>query len=121
MQGDDIQRIAIETAGRLPAAACSYPFGPAHQVYKVCGKVFLLLTRLRGEPIITLKCQPQQAELHRAIYPSITAGYHMNKRHWITVYPGNTLSEGVIQQLVEDSYQQVISGIPASRRPAWVG
>ena len=121
MQGADIQRIAIEAAERLPAAESSYPFGPAHQVYKVCGKVFLLLTVLRGVPIITLKCQPQQADLHRAIYPSITAGYHMNKQHWITVYPGEALSEGLIQQLVDDSYQQVVKGIPASRRPAWVG
>lgn len=121
MQGADIQRIAIETAGRLPAAECSYPFGPEHQVYKVCGKVFLLLTTLRGVPIITLKCQPQQAELHRAIYASITAGYHMNKRHWITVYPGDGLSAGLIQQLTEESYQQVVKGIPVSRRPVWVG
>ncbi|KOA69616.1 putative DNA-binding protein (MmcQ/YjbR family) [Pantoea agglomerans] len=121
MQGHEIQRIAIEAAERLPAAECSYPFGPEHQVYKVCGKVFLLLTELRGVPIITLKCEPQQAELHRVIYPSITAGYHMNKRHWITAYPGDDLSPGLIQQLVEDSYHRVVKGIPASRRPAWVG
>ncbi|MEN4557769.1 MmcQ/YjbR family DNA-binding protein [Pantoea agglomerans] len=121
MQGHEIQRIAIEAAERLPAAEYSYPFGPEHQVYKVCGKVFLLLTELRGVPIITLKCEPQQAELHRVIYPSITAGYHMNKRHWITAYPGDDLSPGLIQQLVEDSYQRVVKGIPASRRPAWVG
>lgn len=120
MQGHEIQRIAIDAAERLPAAECSYPFGPKHQVYKVCGKVFLLLTELRGVLIITLKCEPQQAELHRVIYPSITPGYHMNKRHWITVSPGDGLSPGLIQQLVEEAYRRVVKGIPASRRPVWV-
>jgi len=121
MQGHEIQRIAIEAAERLPAAECSYLFRPKHQVYKVCGNVFLLLTELQGVPVITLKCEPQQAALHRVICPSITAGYHMNKRHWITVNPGDSLSPGLIQQRVEAAYQRVVRGIPASRRPAWVG
>lgn len=117
MDGREIHAAAIAAAERLPGSECCYPFGPEHQVFKVADKIFLLLTELRGEKIVTVKCQQEQGELHRAIYDSIHPGYHMNKRHWISVHPGNTLTQGLVEQLVNDSWQQVLNGVPRYKRP----
>ncbi|KQN53405.1 MmcQ/YjbR family DNA-binding protein [Erwinia sp. E602] len=117
MQGNEIHQAAIATAELLAASACSYPFGPEHQVFKVADKIFLLLTERHGEKIVTLKCREQDGELHRAIYDSIRPGYHMNKRHWITVWPGEKISAALISQLVEESYRLVLEGVPKYRRP----
>jgi len=119
MDGAAIHKAAIAAAELLPGSECCYPFGPEYQVFKVSGKVFLLLSDLRGESIVTVKCQPEQGELHRAIYSSIRPGYHMNKRHWITVYPGQELTAGLIEQLVNDSWQQVLNGVPQYKRPRY--
>ncbi|RAP70179.1 hypothetical protein ACZ87_03018 [Candidatus Erwinia dacicola] len=51
------------------------------------------------------------------IYDSIHAGYHMNKRHWISICAGEQISEGLIKQLVEESYDLVVAGLPKRLRP----
>ncbi|SQD06061.1 Uncharacterized protein conserved in bacteria [Escherichia coli] len=48
----------------------------------------MLSSELRGVPFINLKSDPQKSLLNQQIYPSIKPGYHMNKKHWISVYPG---------------------------------
>ncbi|ROR15181.1 putative DNA-binding protein (MmcQ/YjbR family) [Erwinia sp. JUb26] len=117
MNGGQIHAAAIFAAELLPGSECSYPFGPEHQVFKVADKMFLLLTELRGEKIITLKCQQEQGELHRAIYDSIHPGYHMNKRHWISVHPGEKITDGLVEQLVNDSWRLVLNGVPKYKHP----
>lgn len=117
MQGEAIHAAAVAAAELLPGSVCCYPFGPEHQVFKVADKVFLLLTERHGEKIITLKCQQEQGELHRAIYDSIKPGYHMNKRHWISVYPGEKITAGLIAELVNTSWQLVLNGVPKYKHP----
>ena len=48
MDGRSLQDIACTRALELPAAAMSRPFGPEHEVAKVLGKMFLLLTEARA-------------------------------------------------------------------------
>lgn len=81
MDGTAIQQMARARAEELPAAEMSLPFGPDYDVAKVLGKMFLLLTEVRGTPVVVLKAEPRDAEALRSTHPEITPDYHMNKRH----------------------------------------
>ena len=61
------------------------PFGPECLVYKVCGKMFALVMWQETPLRLNLKADPAQVDLQRAMFTSITPGYHMNKRHWNTI------------------------------------
>lgn len=95
----------------------TFPFGTETSVFKVSGKMYAL-SRLRGEPLsVSLKCDPLLAEELRAAHPAITAGYHLNKRHWNTVLLDGSLPDGMIADMIEDSYDLVVSQLPRAARP----
>jgi predicted DNA-binding protein (MmcQ/YjbR family) len=101
----------------------TFPFGFETSVFKVAGKVFAL-SRLQSEPLsVSLKCEPQLAEQLRAAHPCITAGYHLNKRHWNTVVIDGSLSDQIIADMVEDSYDLIVSKLSRARQRAllWRG
>ncbi|MCH0540629.1 MmcQ/YjbR family DNA-binding protein [Streptomyces sp. MUM 203J] len=94
-----------------------FPFGPETSVFKVAGKMFAL-TALDGSPLtVNLKCEPENAVRLRAEHPSLIApGYHMNKRHWNTVTVDGDLPERLVRELIEDSYDLVVAGLPRAER-----
>jgi predicted DNA-binding protein (MmcQ/YjbR family) len=101
----------------------TFPFGPENSVFKVAGKVFAL-SRLLGDPLrVSLKCEPALAEQLREAHPAITPGYHLNKRHWNTVTLDGSLPASMIHDMVEDSYDLIVSALPKARRRAllWRG
>lgn len=53
--------------------------------------------------------EPQKSLLNQQIYRSIEPGYHMNKKHWITVVPGEDISEDLLAELIDDSWHQVVN------------
>ena len=116
MDDHSIQRIAIETAINLVAAEHSRPFGFGVDVYKVSDKIFMMAMTYQNEKIVTLKCSPQDSEMLRDIYPSIRLGYHMNKKHWITIYPAKEITTELVQDLVIASYELVISQLPKHQK-----
>ena len=118
MDGHSIQKIALETAISLMAAEHSQTFGFGVEVYKVLDKIFMMTMTYQGEKIVTLKCSPQDAEMLRDIYPSIRPGYHMNKKHWITIYPGKEITTELVTDLVIASYELVISKLPKQQKKA---
>jgi predicted DNA-binding protein (MmcQ/YjbR family) len=94
----------------------TFPFGPEASVFKVAGKMFAL-SRLGGQPLeVNLKCEPALAEQLRAAYAAVRPGYHMNKRHWNTVTLDGSIPDQVLEDMIEDSYDLVVSKLPASRR-----
>jgi len=113
----ELQRIADDLAVNLPGADLEHRLDPNWDLYKVRGKVFMLMTDLPGRPVVILKADPDKAVALREQYTDITPGYHMNKKHWITVEGGGTVDEKLVKQLVTDSYQLVASGLPYSERP----
>lgn len=104
-------------AEELPGSNMSHPFGPEYEVYKVRGKVFMILTDVPGDPIVVIKADPQDSEALREEYPDITPGYHMNKRHWISLEPGDNIGADLARELVIDSYRLVVAGLPRAQRP----
>lgn len=102
----------------------TFPFGPETSVFKVAGKMFAL-SRLDGEPLqISLKCEPDLAqELRQAHSAAVLPGYHLNKRHWNTVVLDGSLPDQMIADMIEDSYDLVVSRLSRARREAlgWQG
>lgn len=90
------------------------PFGPDTLVYKVYGKVFAL-TGLDGEEFsVNLKCDPDRSLELRDEYPDgITPGWHMNKKHWNTVFFESGISDKLLKELIDHSYKLVIAGLPS--------
>ncbi|WP_369389085.1 MmcQ/YjbR family DNA-binding protein [Streptomyces sp. CG1] len=99
------------------AAVEDFPFGPDASVFKVLGKMFAL-SRLDGRPLtINLKCDPEDAVRLRGEHEGlIIPGYHMNKRHWNTVTADGDLPERLLKELIEDSYDLVVAGLPRAER-----
>ncbi|GAA2874651.1 MmcQ/YjbR family DNA-binding protein [Streptomyces mexicanus] len=99
------------------AAVEDFPFTPEISVFKVLGKMFAL-TSLDARPLtVNLKCDPEDAIRLRAEHPdAIVPGWHMNKRHWNTVTVDGRLPDRLVRELVEDSYDLVVAGLPRAER-----
>ena len=67
-----------------PEVIESFPFDEDSPVYKVNTKIFLILN-INIPLSINLKCDPEYSIEFREKYYAITPGYHMNKKHWITI------------------------------------
>jgi predicted DNA-binding protein (MmcQ/YjbR family) len=99
------------------AAVEDFPFRPEISVFKVGGKLFAL-TSLDARPLtVNLKCDPDDAVRLRGEHPGLVVpGYHMNKRHWNTVIADGSLPDRLVRELVEDSYDLVVAGLPRAQR-----
>ncbi|MEN3582934.1 MmcQ/YjbR family DNA-binding protein [Streptomyces sp. ZYX-F-203] len=99
------------------AAREEFPFGPEHRVFKVLGRMFAL-TPVEASPLtVNLKCDPDDAiRLRRDHEGLVVPAWHMNKRHWNTVTVGGGLPDGLVRELVEDSYDLVVAGLPRAER-----
>jgi predicted DNA-binding protein (MmcQ/YjbR family) len=100
----------------FPGSAETFPFGPGTSVFKVAGKIFAI-SGLSESPLrVSLKCEPLLAEQLREAHAAVVPGYHLDKRHWNTVTIDGSVSERLIKDMVEDSYDLVVSKLPLSRR-----
>ncbi|MCL2418604.1 MAG: MmcQ/YjbR family DNA-binding protein [Conexibacteraceae bacterium] len=100
----------------FPGAEETFPFGPRTSVFKVGGKMFALSQLGDDDLRISLKCEPALAEQLREAHVEVIPGYHLNKRHWNTVITSGSLPERMIRDMIEDSYDLVVSGLPERRR-----
>ncbi|MFD5867647.1 MmcQ/YjbR family DNA-binding protein [Corynebacterium sp. NPDC060344] len=162
MDGRQLQHLSREVALALPAAELAHPFGPEWDVFRVADKMFMLHHRLPdhgakdvdaagGTRIIVVKAEPGDCHALRQAHPFVFPGYHLNKKHWITVVaPGEVTAadsdsldddarpqqspapdeapdavtgideiafEGLVRDLVVDSYRNVVLGLPKAKRP----
>ena len=104
----------------LPGVYLDYPFGEGVAVYKVEGREkkedvgrekadkMCALSNEESNPVrVSLKCDPQLAELLRERYESVLPGYHLNKKHWNTIICSGQLPEDELQDLIRHSYELV--------------
>jgi predicted DNA-binding protein (MmcQ/YjbR family) len=108
MDSKSLQTLAHRIALALPFTEHCWPFGPQVDVFKVGGKIFMLTITAHGRPMVNLKSDPQKSLLNQQIYRSIEPGYQMNKKHWISVYAGDDISEALLADLINDSRNLVV-------------
>jgi predicted DNA-binding protein (MmcQ/YjbR family) len=114
MNRDDLRDLCLSFRGSEE----TFPFGFETSVFKVAGKMFAL-SRLNSDALsVSLKCEPRLAEQLRAAHAAIIPGYHLNKRHWNTVALDDSLADQMVGDLIEDSYDLVVSGLSQARRRA---
>lgn len=83
------------------------PFGPDTLVYKVNGKVFLLMGMDSPDLRFNVKCDPNKALELREQYPAVQPGYHMNKKHWNTIFVDGSVKSDLLREWIDDSYDLV--------------
>ena len=92
----------------LPGAEETFPFEPGAAVFKVANGKMFAVSATTSEPLdISVKCDPGLGEMLRRDYEAIVEGYHLNKRHWITITLNADVPDARVKELVQDSYELV--------------
>lgn len=63
-----------------------------------------------------LKCDPEESERLQAKYEDITPGYHMSKKHWISVRFNQKVPDSLIKDFVKKSYELVLDTLTKKER-----
>ncbi|MFB7842680.1 MmcQ/YjbR family DNA-binding protein [Microbacterium sp. NPDC056052] len=116
MAGDNMQDWVRARSEELPGVTVDQPFGPEVDVFRVRGLMFMALSPSTATGV-TLKSAPADAEALRATFPAIIPGYHMNKRHWVTLLADGSLEQGLVEELVTEAYRLVVAKLPRAQRP----
>lgn len=91
-----------------------FPFDEDTLVFKVGGKMFCLTSLSEWEkanPSLNLKCDPEKALQLRDEYVAVKPGYHMSKVHWNTVAVGQDVSDKMLVELINHSYELVFKSL----------
>lgn len=111
MQVDQLRDYCLSKKGTTE----EMPFDNETLVFKVMGKIFMLLGLERwerGEPSINVKCDPQKAIALREEYDGVVTGaWHMNKKHWNTIILDQSMDDATALEWIDHSYNLVVSGL----------
>lgn len=114
MNLEDIKNYCLNKNG----AAINFPFDETTMTFVVGEKIFLL-TDIKAEELrINLKCSPDLAIFLRENFEGIIPGYHMNKKHWNTLYINKDVPDEKILELIDHSYDLVFKSLTKKVREA---
>ena len=100
-----------------PFVSEGFPFDHKTLVMKVAGKLFALAD-IEDFNSINLKCDPEKAIELRERFAGVHPGYHMSKKHWNTVDVKGSVSDKLILELIDHSYELVFQSLPKKVREA---
>lgn len=107
MTQEELDKILLS----YPEAWLDYPFGEDAAVYKVGqdkdAKMFAIIAEGSKPVRISLKCDPQLAEVLREKYETVLPGYHLNKKHWNTIICSGQVPDVELKDLIRLSYDLV--------------
>jgi predicted DNA-binding protein (MmcQ/YjbR family) len=114
----NIEEIRDYCLAKSSSVSEELPFGPDTLVFKIAGKVFLLIGLDQIENIrFNVKCDPEYAiELREKYEQTVFPGYHMNKKHWNTVFLGRELNTTQLKELIDHSFDLVKQSLPKNIR-----
>ena len=88
-----------------------FPFGKATSdydreiiVFYVGDKWFCFVNAVACD-FCNLRCETERIPVLQEEYEGIGPGWHMNKRHWISVQFGSDVPESLLRELVAQSYE----------------
>ena len=105
MDIDTIREYCLVKPGKVKE---DMPFGEDTLVFRVQGKIFILISLMARPLSINLKCDPEKAIELRERYDSIRPGYHMNKKHWNTVVLDGKIPTKEVLAMIDHSYALVL-------------
>lgn len=111
MSLDELAKVLSELNG----AEASFPFGPEVRAWKVGGKVFAFDSERGGAASVSVKALPENVPALIAGVDGIGPGYHLNKRHWVTVTL-DLVPDDLVAELVRESHAIVVAGLPKRLR-----
>lgn len=109
MTHDAIEKVIMS----LPDVWLDYPFGEGVAVYKIGkkedggGKMFALIKEGSSPLHLSLKCDPQLAQVLREKYETVLPGYHLNKKHWNTIICSGQVDDEELRDLIRHAYELV--------------
>ncbi|WP_102127618.1 MmcQ/YjbR family DNA-binding protein [Deinococcus planocerae] len=103
-------------AATLPHSRETFPFGETTLVFKVAGRMYALTDIQADPPSLSVKVTPEGGEALRAEYAAVQPGYHLNKRHWITVTLDGTVPDALLRELLAASHALVVRGMTRAER-----
>ena len=81
--------------------------------YMVENKMFVMQGEdNKGNPILTVKLDPEQGAAFRRDYEDIIPGYYMNKQHWNSILLYGRVPDDLIKEMIDESYFLVFSKLP---------
>jgi predicted DNA-binding protein (MmcQ/YjbR family) len=101
----NIEEIRLYCLSKENAEEC-FPFDDETLVFKVNNKIFAILS-LSGDASLALKCNPERAVELREYHSEIVPGYHLNKKHWNTIDLNGNLSDSMIKELINHSFELI--------------
>jgi len=93
-----------------PGVSEDTPFDENTLCFRVRGKIFALVD-IDAFESVNLKCDPERAVELRELHPGIIPGYHMNKKHWNTVRFNEGVSDRLVLELVDHSYDLIFNSL----------
>ena len=106
----------------LPGCEVRYPFksGPDLRAWCVRQRMFAWSITTKTPLAVQVKANPDLVPMLIRNYACVTPGYHMNKRHWITVDVA-TCEAQMLQGLLEDAHALIVGKLPVSMRLSLLG
>jgi len=97
-----------EYALKKKATTESQPFGDDVIVYKVAGKIFMMMN-FETPFQISVKCDPELAIELRERYYAVRPAFHMNNKHWNMIDVDGSVPVKEILKMIDHSYELVVS------------
>lgn len=93
-----------------------FPFDKVTMVFRVMNKIFALTGTDSELFKVNLKCNPEWAINLREHHEEIIPGWHMNKKHWNTVYFEGNLSITLLKKMIDHSYELVVESLTKTQK-----
>lgn len=95
----------------MPYVTEDCPFGPDAVTYRIGGKIFCMMDLSGHWQFYNLKCDPDYSIELRDRYECIRPGFHMNKRHWISIDINSNIPSQLERAIISHAYRQTARGL----------
>lgn len=100
---------------KMPFGKVASEYGRNLLVFSVFDKWFCFVN-VEVFDFCDIKCNPEQIGELQERYDGIRSGYHMNKKHWISVCFNQDVPDSKILELVRQSYDIVAASLTRKQR-----
>ncbi|CAI0733510.1 MmcQ/YjbR family DNA-binding protein [Serratia quinivorans] len=115
MDTQNLVHLADDYARSFPAVTADHSMGKGWATYKLHGKVFMLIGEVEGKTTVVVKADPIRAAILRGQFEEISPAHRMNKRHWLSVVAGQSITKALLHREIKESYLLVQASLSQKR------